>query len=62
MPELLQRQQQARADLKEMQENSWCYREAHLDKLYEKAAQLFNKDKMQVIKDMKEREKQRRMF
>lgn len=54
MPELLEKQKQARANLTEMQENSWCYREAHLDKLYEKAAKLFNKDKMQVINEMKD--------
>ena len=52
----------ARADLKHMQENSWEYRGKHLDKLYEAAALQHNKDKMRIIKEIKEREKQKRMY
>ena len=45
-----------------MQEEAYEHREIHLDNLNEKAAQLENKDKMTVIKELKEREKQKRMF
>ena len=45
-----------------MQEESDEYRERHMDTLDEKATALYNKDKMTILKEMKEREKQSRMY
>ena len=53
---------ESRQELKQMQEEADELRETHHDKVYEKAAELQNKDKMTVIKEMKEREKQSRMY
>ena len=43
-----------------MHEEAYEHREIHLDNLHEKAAELENKDKMTVIKELKEREKQKK--
>ena len=45
-----------------MQEKADEIRDIHHDKVYEKAAELYHKDKMTVIKEMKEREKQCRVY
>ena len=51
-----------RQELKNMQEEAEVHREKHMDDIYTKAAELFHKDKMTVIKMMKEREKQKRLY
>ena len=45
-----------------MQEEAGDIREVHHDKTYEKAAEMYHKDKMTIIKEMKEREKQCRVY
>ena len=62
IPDLVAILAEARNELRQMQEEAYEYREQHLDNLYEKAAELENKDKMIIIKELKEREKQKRMF
>ena len=62
VPELNALLKAERAELVQMQEDSYEYRERHMDTLYEKAAELHNKDKMTVVKETKEREKQSRMY
>ena len=51
-----------RQELKRMQEEADEIREVHHDKVYEKAAELYHKDKMTIIKEMKEREKMCRVY
>ena len=51
-PALITIPAEAREELKQMQEEAYEYREYHLDKLYEKAAELENKDKMIIIKEL----------
>lgn len=51
-----------RQELKNMQEASEEHREKHMDEIYSKAAELMHKDKMTVVKTIKEHEKQRRLF
>ena len=53
---------EARHELKAMQEEADEIRDIHHDQVYEKAAELHNKDKMILIKELKEREKQGRIF
>ena len=62
IPDLISILAETRAELKTMQEEAYEHREIHLDNLHEKAAELDNKDKMIVIKELKERERQKRMF
>ena len=45
-----------------MQEETDIIRETYHDKVYEKGAELYNKDKVTIIKDMKERGKQSRIY
>ena len=51
-----------KSKLKTMQEEADLIRETHHDTIYEKAAELHHKDKMTIVKEMKEREKQSRIY
>ena len=51
-----------RQELRIMQEDSEEYRTRHMETLYIKASLLHKKDKMTVVKEMIEREKQSRMY
>ena len=53
---------ETRKKLKLMQEEADEIQETHHDKVYKKAAELHNKDKIPVIKEMKERERQSRRY
>ena len=62
IPELISILAETRAELHTMQEEAYTHREIHLDNIYKKAAELNNKDKMIVIAELKERERQKRLF
>ena len=52
---------ETRAELTAMQEDADEIREIYHDQVFEKAAELRNKDKMVLVKELKEREKQSRI-
>lgn len=62
IPQLNKLLQTQRRDLRAMQDDAGEYRTKNMETLYEKAKELFDKDKMQVAKEMQEREKQSRLY
>ena len=62
IPQLNKLLQNQRRDLRAMQNDADEYRTKHNENLIEKAAELLDKDKMQIVKGMQEREKQSRTF